>query len=172
MAFRRIDVDAFDDDRVEESDLYDAYPYSPQESASLAKRKERDIRALLQKGDYTSSLVTVLNEPPYGPEHADAKTTSLACILLILSQVRSTEIAKTIKTLSPEQQDTLMKYLYKGMSEPEDSSSGGAMYGAGAPVGNIIPGNSCAVLLSWHEKLTEIAGTGCIVRVMSDHRRV
>ena len=33
-------------------------------------------------------------------------------------------------------------------------------------------GQAMSVLLSWHEKLVEIAGTGSILRVMSDRRTV
>ena len=33
-------------------------------------------------------------------------------------------------------------------------------------------GQAMSVLLSWHEKLVEIAGAGCIVRVMTDRRSV
>jgi hypothetical protein len=69
-----------------------------------------------------------------------------------------------------------MKYIYKGMEALDESSN-------------------CAVLLNWHEKvgsfmftsivtgllisshmplkqLTELAGVGCIVRTMADHRLV
>ena len=45
-----------------------------------------------------------------------------------------------------------MKYLYKGMAMP----------GTGEVSGS--------VLLGWHEKLTQVAGTGCIMRVMTDRR--
>jgi actin related protein 2/3 complex subunit 5 len=33
-------------------------------------------------------------------------------------------------------------------------------------------GAAHAVLLSWHEKVVEVAGLGCVGRVMSDRRRV
>ena len=33
-------------------------------------------------------------------------------------------------------------------------------------------GQQMSVLLSWHEKLVEVAGTGAIVRVMTDRRTV
>jgi len=59
-----------------------------------------------------------------------------------------------LKSLSPDAQDALMKYLYKGMAMPGWGDVSGS------------------VLLVWHEKLTEIAGTGCIVRVMTDRRTV
>ncbi|GBE87224.1 Actin-related protein 2/3 complex subunit 5 [Sparassis crispa] len=42
-------------------------------------------------------------------------------------------------------------------------------------VGMALPGwgdVSGSVLLGWHEKLTEAAGTGCIVRAMTDRRTV
>lgn len=33
-------------------------------------------------------------------------------------------------------------------------------------------GQQMSVLLSWHEKLVEVAGTGAIIRVMTDRRTV
>lgn len=33
-------------------------------------------------------------------------------------------------------------------------------------------GQAMSVLLSWHEKVVEIAGAGCVVRVMTDRRTV
>lgn len=79
------------------------------------------------------------------------------------------EISNVLQALDQEAQDTLMKYIYKGMSMPRDVNG--------------------SVLLAWHEKvrgpsslwcmsctdtfqLTEIAGIGCIVRVMTDRRIV
>ena len=50
-----------------------------------------------------------------------------------------------------------MKYLYKGLA------LGGTRAGA-------AEGINCAVLLLRHEKLTQVAGTGCIMRVMTDRR--
>lgn len=75
-----------------------------------------------------------------------------------------------------------MKYLYKGMgtvAPPAEkgrtltpqttgfTQAGGRNFGGGEGGGQAM-----SVLLSWHEKLVEIAGAGCIVRVMSDRRTV
>jgi actin related protein 2/3 complex subunit 5 len=46
---------------------------------------------------------------------------------------RATDIPQVIKSLSTEQQDVLMKYLYAGMGKPEQFNS--------------------SVLLTWHEKV-------------------
>ena len=53
--------------------------------------------------------------------------------------------------------DVLMKYLYKGMKD--------ASAGAGS-------GGKMSVLLSWHEKVVDVAGEGSIVRCMTDRRTV
>lgn len=50
-----------------------------------------------------------------------------------LSLIRATDIESTISTLSFDQKDLLMKYLYAGLAKPELYNSG--------------------VLLTWHEKV-------------------
>lgn len=46
---------------------------------------------------------------------------------------RASDIPQVVKSLSTEQQDVLMKYLYAGMGKPEQFNS--------------------SVLLTWHEKV-------------------
>lgn len=63
------------------------------------------------------------------------QTMSLQSLLTVLNSTKSTEIPAVIKSLSMDSQDTLMKYLYKGMA-----MSGWA-------------DSNASVLLSWHEKV-------------------
>jgi actin related protein 2/3 complex subunit 5 len=79
---------------------------------------------------------------------------TLQTLLSILNSTKSSEIPTVVKSLSLDTQDTLMKYLYKGMGLPGWGDVSGS------------------VLLGWHEKLTEAAGVGCIVRAMTDRRIV
>lgn len=76
-------------------------------------------------------------------------------MLSILLSTKTADVSGLVKKLDEREQDTLMKYLYAGMAAPDSAE-----------------GNACAILLNWHEKLTEAAGLGCIVRAMCDHRRV
>ncbi|CAO3669102.1 unnamed protein product [Umbelopsis vinacea] len=69
-----------------------------------------------------------------------------------LEMPRANDIPTAIKGLDVDQQDVLMKYLYAALAKPEQFNPG--------------------MLLSWHEKLTEVAGPGSIVRVMTDKRTV
>ena len=66
--------------------------------------------------------------------------------------VTKTQIDGIIGTLSQDQIDVLMKYIYKGFEKPSEKSS--------------------QVLLSWHEKAYNIGGVGSIVRVLTDRKRV
>jgi len=153
-AFRKIDIDAYDEDVLLESDLVNPDPRDPATVLTEAKSKSNQVRGFLSKGDIAGGLSTLLTDPPYGPNVDEAKAVTFSAIALILNSTKSTDIPSVVRALSQEAQDMLMKYLYKGMAIQGDSE--------------ITP----SVLLSWHEKLTDVAGTGCIVRVMTDRRTV
>lgn len=58
-----------------------------------------------------------------------------------------------IAGLNRDEQDLLMKYVYKCFEAPEN-------------------GANAAALLNWHEKIYNAAGHGVIVRVFTDTRRL
>ena len=64
-----------------------------------------------------------------------AQELTLQTLLTILNTTKATEIPAVIKSLSQDAQDTLMKYLYKGMAMPGWGDISGS------------------VLLGWHEKV-------------------
>ncbi|WVQ80745.1 hypothetical protein IAT38_002850 [Cryptococcus sp. DSM 104549] len=152
-AFRKIDIDALDEDVLLPSDLYDPDPRGPDGVLSDARSKSGEVRNAVSRGDIAGALSTILTDPPYGEGVDEAKDLTTASLLLILNSTRASDIPTVIKSLGPVQQDHLMAYLYKGM----------AALGQGTDV-------SGSVLLTWHEKLTEVAGVGCIVRVMTDRK--
>ncbi|KAJ8518958.1 hypothetical protein ONZ45_g4021 [Pleurotus djamor] len=153
-AFRKIDIDAYDEDVLQESELYEPYPQDASQALEEAKQRQSAVRSALAKNDTAGALGIALDNAPYGPNVEDAKVVTLQTILTILNSTKSTEVTPVIKALSQDSQDALMKYLYKGMAMPGWGDISGS------------------VLLVWHEKLTEIAGVGCIVRTMTDRRTV
>lgn len=78
------------------------------------------------------------------------------------------------------------RYSYKGMaaghpkgvtsrtpSKMTPESTGGFSQMGGRPAGTSEPATAAmSVLLSWHEKVVEVAGLGCVGRTMTDWRRV
>ncbi|GAA5930958.1 Arc15p [Sporobolomyces koalae] len=158
IPFRKINIDQYDEDRVDASSLYVPDPRPSSQVLSDTQSKDRQVRQLLQSGDVQNALKQCLKdgEWPYGEDSdrdlKQAKAIALSLVLSVINSSRSTDIPNLVSTLSPSEQVTLMKYLYKAMENLGDSS------------GNAV--------LGWHEKLTEVAGIGCIVRVMTDRRRV
>ncbi|KAG6821355.1 hypothetical protein H0H93_014152 [Arthromyces matolae] len=153
-AFRKIDIDQYDEDVLHDSELYEIDPRDPSQVLEEAKQRQAAVRTSLSRNDISGALSTILDNPPYGPNVEQAKDITLQTLLTILNTTKSTEISAVTRSLSQDAQDTLMKYLYKGMAMPGWGDISGS------------------VLLGWHEKLTEIAGTGCIVRTMTDRRLV
>jgi actin related protein 2/3 complex subunit 5 len=98
---------------------------------------------------------------------------TLQTLVTILNSTKSADITTVIKSLSQDTQDTLMKYLYKGMGMPGwGDVSGSVLLGWHEKVRSL--GASALVLSnsSFSMQLTEVAGTGCIVRAMTDRRIV
>ncbi|GJE93006.1 arp2/3 complex subunit [Phanerochaete sordida] len=152
--FRKIDIDQYDEDVLLDSELYEADPRDPAQVLDDTKQKATAVRSSLSKGDIVGALTLVLADAPYGPNVEEAKNLNLQTLVTILNSTKATEIPGVVRGLSQDTQDTLMKYLYKGMGLPGWGDVSGS------------------VLLGWHEKLTEVAGTGCIVRAMTDRRLV
>ncbi|CAG8464333.1 1323_t:CDS:2 [Ambispora gerdemannii] len=162
MSFRSIDIDAFDEERLSEKEIFEfshsgggegIEQQSPEAVFASVQVKEVEARSLLQKGNAANALTIAIDNPPYGLDRDNAKELNAKIVMDVLNSVKTTDIPLIVKSLSSEQQDTLMKYIYRGMATPESSSSS-------------------AILLNWHEKLTEIAGVGCIVRVITDRKTV
>ena len=81
------------------------------------------------------------------------KLITLQTLLTILNTTKSTEISGVIKGLPLDTQDTLMKYLYKGM---------------GLPGWGDISGS---VLLGWHEKVS-ISFVECVEKLERHGKRL
>ncbi|KAH8548141.1 actin-related protein 2/3 complex subunit 5 [Umbelopsis sp. PMI_123] len=154
MAFRRIDIDQYDEDIYSEDEiLADAQSgRSVDEINSIVDARATDVRNLLTRGNNTDALTKSLEDPPYGRNLENAKAKNIKTVIDVLNQFRANDIPTAIKGLNVDQQDVLMKYLYAALAKPEQFNSG--------------------MILSWHEKLTEVTGPGSIVRVMTDKRTV
>lgn len=152
--WRTIDIDQYDEDAYTEGEILAEFEtgLSPEQVTSATQTRSTDVRNLLTRGDLNSALTRALEEPPYGRHLENAKLESTKSVTEVLNMFRASDIPQVVKSLSTEQQDVLMKYLYAGMGKPEQFNS--------------------SVLLTWHEKLTEVAGNGSIVRVMTDKRTV
>lgn len=119
------------------------------------------------RGDIVGALTLVLEDAPYGPAAEEAKVRpglrhfdhrlsielransqnlNLQTLVSILNSTKASEIPGVVKSLSTDAQDTLMKYLYKGMALPGWGDVSGS------------------VLLGWHEKVSLSLTASAVLR--------
>ncbi|XP_013134045.1 PREDICTED: actin-related protein 2/3 complex subunit 5 [Papilio polytes] len=142
-AFRKIDIDQYNEDNFKEDEAESSGPTGPDEG---------EICALLNQGRYIEALKLVLGNAPVGSTNQQVKDNALAITLKVLLAIKSAQIEEVVGNLSRDDIDILMKYIYRGFEYPSEGSSGH--------------------LLLWHEKAFNVGGSGSIVRVLSDRMRV
>jgi len=183
--WRTLNIDALDPESSINFDLASLTPAVQPVSTQDVQTLSGQIKQLMRAGQAEEALKGALENPPYGADE-QGKNIHLSTVTEILQSIRQSEMTPILQRIyqsegGSEVCDTLMKYIYKGMGQghsdaapktaaPQQSGFtqvGGRSFG-GAEGG----GQAMSVLLSWHEKLVELAGPGSIVRAMSDRRTV
>ncbi|MBN3278474.1 ARPC5 protein, partial [Polyodon spathula] len=89
------------------------------------------------------ALQAVLKNPPMNTKNQALKDRAEGLVLKVLSSFKSVDIEKAVQSLDKNGVDLLMKYIYKGFEQPTENSS--------------------AILLQWHEKVSECVCFFCLV---------
>ena len=91
-----------------------------------------------------------MDSPPTDTTDAEVRNRFGAMVARILGGVRDSEIETAVNSFSPEEQDLLTKFVYRGMALCIESGK----------------------LLKWHAALVKAAGHGTVVRALSDRATV
>jgi actin related protein 2/3 complex subunit 5 len=191
--YRTVNVDIYDPESSINFPLATLQPSSlpPPTTAAAAASIAQQVRQLLRSGDSAAALAGVLDSAPLGGDDG-AKQVHLTTVIEVLQGIRQSDVVKVLEAVlngqgGKERGDTLMKYLYRGMSAQAVAPGGKTLSGVSPQATgtsgfsqiqarNISEGSgggqAMSVLLSWHEKLVEMVGVGGIVRVMCDRRTV
>ncbi|XP_062175065.1 actin-related protein 2/3 complex subunit 5A [Alnus glutinosa] len=110
------------------------------------EHKSRKIESLLKQLKPVEALKTALEGSP--PMTRDERCKSANWIVVHRALMAIKDVDGMLSSLDPEYYDILMKYLYRGLSTGDRPT--------------------CDQCLRIHEKLTEIAGLGCILRSLAD----
>ncbi|KAH6900133.1 actin-related protein 2/3 complex subunit 5 [Thelonectria olida] len=182
-AWRTINIDALTEDSSLNFDTSTLHPPQPEISEAEVRQLNGQVRQLLRGGDPEGALRGSLETPVYNGDDA-AKDAHLQTIIEVLQSIKASDMSPLLKSIygtegGNECLDVLMKYIYKGMAAGGSSTrsvtkeSQGFSQIGGRPGGANEPATAAmSVLLSWHEKVVEVAGLGCIGRTMTDWRRV
>ncbi|XP_015909458.1 actin-related protein 2/3 complex subunit 5-B isoform X1 [Parasteatoda tepidariorum] len=144
-AFRKIDVDQYNDDYYKEEE--GSEPHSPPTGPD-----EQEIQNLINQGKHIDAMKNLLRTAPTGTKNQCIKDAAFNLVLKVILSIKTSDIEKTVAQLDRDQIDMLMKYVYKGFENPSEGRS--------------------AHLLAWHEKVYAAGGMGSIVRVLTDKKHV
>lgn len=144
-AFRKVDVDQFEEEKYEEELVSDEGVTGPNDT---------EVQSLLSKGRQGDALQYVLSNAPITSKNQAVKEKAVQSVMKVLMAYKANDIDAAVKALDQAKQDMLMKYIYRGF----ELSSDGNGYGA--------------QLLIWHDKVFAVTGLGSIVRTLVDRRRV
>ncbi|ETS79245.1 hypothetical protein PFICI_09098 [Pestalotiopsis fici W106-1] len=188
-AWRTINIDALDPDSSQNFDTSTLHPPLPEISDADVRQLKEGVRQLLRGGDAEGALRGCLESPVYNSDEA-TKDAHLQTVLEVLQSIKASEMTPMLQRIyasegGSELLDVLTKYLYKGMSAssglkaPTRAGSNvtpqatGFSQMSGRPgAANESTGAAMSVLLSWHEKVVDVAGLGSIGRCMTDWRKV
>jgi len=143
QAFRKLDVDQYNEDNYKEEDVGDQGGVGPDEA---------EVTNLLNVGKNLDALKIVLRNAPINTKNQQIKEGSFNLTIRVLLSIKTSQMEDSDKSLSPSEVDVLMKYIYKGWEKRNEQWGGH--------------------LLAWHEKAFAAGGLGSIVRVLSDRKRV
>ncbi|EFJ06624.1 hypothetical protein SELMODRAFT_153217 [Selaginella moellendorffii] len=129
--------------------LYDEYEESEESVDAIIARIEHkapQMERLLRLSRNSEALKVALEDPPTRTK--DERCKSANWILVHQALMACKDVDALFATLDPEYYDILMKYVYRGLATGDRTT--------------------CDQCLRIHEKLTDRAGMGCIMRAIAD----
>lgn len=142
-AFRKVDVDQYDDESFVEEQ-------APEDN--ITGPNDTEVQSLLSSGKNMEALKLVLSSPPISSKNQALKDKIVQTVLKVLLTFKSSEIENCVNQLESSKLDVLMKFIYRGFEFPSENSS--------------------AMLLIWHDKVFSKVGLGCIVRALTDRKQI
>lgn len=164
--YRNVDIDALDENTFQDEED------QPSENEASINQKLTQLRELMNKyvvliylfcleiqelivtcccrGQAGLAVAKGLEENIANTKNQVLREKCVQAILEALLAVKATEMAGLVKNLRQPEVDSLMRFIYRGLSQPETYNSN--------------------VLLQWHAQATEVGGLGCIERVLVSRR--
>uniref|UniRef100_A0A0N5AVD0 Actin-related protein 2/3 complex subunit 5 n=1 Tax=Syphacia muris TaxID=451379 RepID=A0A0N5AVD0_9BILA len=142
--YRKLDVDAYDPENFEEAEEAETAAEGPD---------EKQINQFIQNAKLLDALKAALVNPPLKTKNQAVKDRATTLVTKVLTNFKNAEMEAAVKSLTDDEVDLLMKYVYKAMDIQAESAT-------------------CPFLLSWHAQLVARGGHGCIVRTLCDRHRL
>eukprot|EP01134_Creolimax_fragrantissima_P007808 CFRG7808T1 len=141
---RSIDVDRFDENKYTDSDVTEDF-------STEVKTRTATLRQMISQGQGNNALKEVAKDPLYTASQT-VKDDLVKVAGEVFSSFRSADIKSAVQSLTEEELDVVLKYVFRCMEMPQHTN--------------------CATVLGFHKAIVEAGGEGAIVRVMMDRQRV
>ncbi|VDN92932.1 unnamed protein product [Brugia pahangi] len=144
-SYRKLDVDAFDPEKFVDCEDAETPGIGPD---------ERLVNQLLQSAKLQEALKASLSNPPLKCKNQAIKDRSTALVTKVLMNIKTADIESVVKSLTDDEVNLLMKFIYKAMDTQADNAT-------------------CQYLLLWHAQVISTrGGYGAIIRVFCDRQRL
>jgi len=110
---------------------------------------QQEITALVKRGKALEALQVALRDPPLEVENQHVKDAAALAVGTAVLGLKDMEVEAAVESISDDEAEVLMKYIYRHLSAPSDKS---------------------AAWLRLHALLTARTGPGAIVRVITDQK--
>jgi len=118
--------------------------------AGQFQQRKSEVNGKLSMGNTSAALHAAVQNPPLGCKDQGIRDQSLLLVMSVVTTVQEKDIEKHVTALEQSDLDTLMKYIYRGMEDGENSTK----------------------LLQWHAYVLAKGGIGTVVRALSERRTV
>jgi len=115
-----------------------------------AKAREAKVNQLVAQNRAKDAVLAALENPPLGTKSDAVKDQSAEIVVAALNATKDADLKGILDSLNEDQLDLLMKYVYRGMANADNSTQ----------------------LLKVHAQIVEKAGLGCIIRAFAERKTV
>ncbi|KAH7346807.1 actin-related protein 2/3 complex subunit 5 [Rhexocercosporidium sp. MPI-PUGE-AT-0058] len=184
--WRTINIDALDPESSSNFDTSTLHPAFAPVSENEARGVGQQVRQLLRGGDAEGALRGALESAPYGGD-VIVKDIHLQTVTEVLQSIKASEMTPMLQRIFGSE-GAEKHWIYKGMAAsstatsktptrgstltPQSTGAGFSQMGGRPGAQSESSGAAMSVLLSWHEKVVDVAGLGCVGRCMTDWRKV
>lgn len=115
----------------------------------VVERKSK-VSSLIASKKMVEAMQLCLEDPPVQSKSEQVKQANANVVFECMQSCSKGDMKKSIDSLDVQQQDVLMKYIYLGLSIPQNN----------------------ATLLEWHAVLLKVSGVASIIRALTDRKTV
>ena len=117
-------------------------------------QRSKSVQMLLSQKKNLEALKVSLQSPPVLTKNEAIKSENYTIVMNAIQSITAkSDVCSAVESLSSDENDVLIKYIYKGLETSKTSML-------------------LSLLLEYHSQLIRVAGDGCVLRALADRKTV